>query len=321
MASQEPSVCSTDKPRLSTSQPLDDASDQADQPEVSVTRLDRWLGPIMYCVSVCYLAVVAGMLMVVRRDVGSYVTLYLWALAILQPLFVVETIVHTATGGRCWWRNLLYCVCPPFRLGGRDHVDGRSMWLPRIGWAHVDQGLVERVEKALSGPMILFALLVLPVLGFDFYQWMNQKAESSSRVSVFLSSVEAVIWYAFTVEFITMVSIVPKKIRYCRDHWIDIAIICLPLVSFLRMLRLGQVLRVQQVSRVARVYRLRGLGMRMFRGILVLDIIRRAMEGKPEKRLPKLQEQLAEKEAEIEHLRAEIEELEALLAEKDEGTP
>lgn len=321
MASQEPSVCSTDKPPRNSTQTLDDASAPAIESNVAVTRMDRWLGPSMYCVSVCHLAVVAGMLMVLRRDVGSDVTLYLWSLAILQPLFVVEMIVHMATGGRCWWRNVLYCVCPPFRLGGRDHVDGRSVWLPLIGWARVDQDLVQRVEKAFSGPMILFALLVLPVVGFDFYQWMNQKVESSSRMSVFLSSVEAVIWYAFTVEFVVMVSIVPKKIRYCKDHWIDIAIICLPLVSFLRMLRLGQVLRLQQVSRVARVYRLRGLSMRMFRGILVLDIIRGAMEGKPEKRLPKLREQLAEKEAEIERLHAEIEELEALLAKKEEETP
>lgn len=272
----------------------------------------------MYCLSVGYLAVVAGMLRFLRHDVGGDVTLYVWTLAFLQPLFVVEMILHIAAGGRCWSRNVLYCVCPPFRLGGRDHVDGRSIWLPRIGWARVDQDLVERVEKAFSGPMILFALLVLPVVGFEFYHLMIEKAEPSSGMGDFLKWVEAVIWYAFAVEFIVMVSIVPKKFRYCKEHWIDIAIICLPLISFLRMLRLGQVLRVQQFSRVARVYRLRGLSMRMFRGILVLDIIHRLMAGKPEKRLPKLQEQLAEKEAEIKQLRAEIAELEALLAEKKE---
>jgi len=320
MASQEPSVCSTDKAPRSTVQTADDVPDRTVEPEVSVTRLDRWLGPVMYCVSVCYLAVVAGVLMVLRREVGRDFTLYACTLAILQPLFVVEMILHVATGGRCWWRNVLYCVCPPFRLGGRDHVDGRSIWLPRIGWAHVDQELVERVEKAFSGPMILFALLVLPVLGFEFY-WVTKSIEPSWQMDVVLKSIEAVIWYAFALEFIAMVSIVPKKLRYCKQHWIDIAIICLPLIGFLRMLRLGQVLRVQQVTRVARVYRLRGLSTRMFRGILVLDIIHRLTEGKPEKRLPKLQEQLAEKEAEIEQLRAEIAELEALLAEKKEESP
>jgi voltage-gated potassium channel len=320
MASQEPSACSTDKLPQSNTRPLDDASDRAIESDVSVTSLDRWLGPAMYWVSIYYLALAAGILIIVRDAVSSDIVFYVRHLAILYPLFIAETIAHVVTGGRCWWRNVLYCVCPPLRLGGRDHVDGRSVWLPRIGWARVDQDLVQRVERAFSVPMILFALLVLPILGFEFY-WMTMKIEPSWQMSVLLKSIEAVIWYAFAVEFIIMVSIVPKKLRYCRQHWIDIAIICLPLISFLRMLRLGRVLRLQQVSRVARVYRLRGLSMRMFRGILVLDIIHRLMEGKPEKRLPKLREQLAEKETEIEQLRAEIAELEALLEESKDKSP
>ncbi len=320
MASQEPSVCSTDKPRRSTTQPLEDASsDEAHQSEVSVTRLDRWLGPVMCWVSVGYLAVVAAMLNI-RGEGWGVIAPCAWMLAILHPLFIVESIAHIAAKSRCWRRGLLYCVCPPFRLGGRDHVDGRSVWLPRIGWARVDEDLVQRVEKGFSVPMIVFALLVLPILGFEFY-WMTKNIVGSRELSLFLKSIEAVIWYAFAIEFIVMVSIVAKKFRYCKEHWIDIAIICLPLISFLRMLRVGRVLRVQQVTRVARVYRLRGLSTRMFRGILVLDIIHRLVEGSPEKRLPKLREQLAEKEAEIERLRAEIVELEALLAEKEEKTP
>jgi len=319
MAQQDPSGCPTDKLPRSTSSPPADATAPEIPSDPSVTGLDRYLGPVMYWVSVGYLVLVAGMQMTARHDGQGEIAFYVWTLAFLQPLFVAEAIAHFATGGKCWWRDVLYCVLPPFRLGGRDHVDGQSIWLPRIGWARVDDDLQQRVERAFSAPMILFALLVLPILGVEFY-WMAANVERNRHMTVILAAVQAVIWYAFTVEFIIMFSIVRKKFRYCKEHLIDIAIICLPLISFLRMLRVARVLRLQQLSRVARVYRLRGLSMRMFRGILVLGVIHRLLQGKPEKRLPRLREQLAEKEAEIERLRAEIVELERLLAEKEGET-
>ena len=80
-------------------------------------------------------------------------------------------------------------------------------------------------------------------------------------------------------------SLAPRKLRYCREHWIDLAIIGLPLVGFLRILRIGQVWRLHQLSRVGRAYRVRGLGSRMFRGVLLLNVIRRMVEGTPVRRL------------------------------------
>ena len=40
-----------------------------------------------------------------------------------------------------------------------------------------------------------------------------------------------VIWFAFAAEFILMVSVAERKIAYCLAHWIDLAIIVLPLLS------------------------------------------------------------------------------------------
>ena len=67
-----------------------------------------------------------------------------------------------------------------------------------------------------------------------------------------------VIWFAFAAEFILMVSIAEKKVAYCKEHWIDLAIILLPLASFLRSLsivkatRLANLMRIQQLSNLAR---------------------------------------------------------------------
>ena len=302
MTPEAASACSSGEPPAGDAEPLGDSPEPAADPDVSLTQLDRWLGPAMFWLSVCYLGLVAGLAFSLEKGV------YPWILLLLLPLYAAETIAHMLTDGKSWWRNAVYCICPPFRIGGRDHVDGGSMWLPLIGWARADRKLEERVEKALSGPM------VLPVLALEYHR--SKDIEPSSWQMLFLITAQGVIWFSFALEFIVMFSIVPKKLQYCKQHWIDIAIICLPLIAFLRFLRVSRVLRLQQLARAGRVYRLRGVTMRMFRAILLLDVIRRFLQGKPEKRLVTLREQLSEKEREVESIRQEIAEIEISLAEK-----
>jgi voltage-gated potassium channel len=117
-----------------------------------------------------------------------------------------------------------------------------------------------------------------------------------------------------------MIAVVEKKLDYCKRHWLDIVIICLPFVAFLRFLRVGQALRLQQLSRVGRVYRLRGVTMRTWRSVLLLDLIARVVRISPEKQLAKLRETLQEKEIELELLRERIQELENEVAENAAST-
>ena len=112
-----------------------------------------------------------------------------------------------------------------------------------------------------------------------------------------------------------MISMVENKLRYCRDHWIDLVIIFLPTIAFLRclrvirLLRLQQMLKFQQIVRTARIWRMRGLAMKLFRALFMVDAIDRILQRKPESRLAKLEESLADKKQEIELLRSEIETL------------
>jgi voltage-gated potassium channel len=245
---------------------------------------------------------------------------FVLALAAVWPLFWFEWFLHWATGGRFILRRLLYCFCPPLRMGMRDHVDARSIWLPRIGWSPVDFELQSRIERAFSGPMIMMALAVLPLLGLEYYP-RRVFGEPTWHIVVTVVVGETIIWIAFALELIIMLSIVPKKFRYCREHWVDIAIVCLPLIGFLRILRFGRMLRLHHVTKVGRVYRLRGVGLRMFRGILVLDVIRKIIEGDPERRLGRLREQLVERELEVRQLQEEIRLLEEKVKQRDEVHP
>lgn len=121
---------------------------------------------------------------------------------------------------------------------------------------------------------------------------------------------------AFAIEFILKCSVAEKKIAYCIQNWMDLAVVVLPLIDFLPILRawrLGGLLRLNQLNRMSRLYRLRGLLMKAWRAILLLEMIHRLLGNYQERRLNKLRDLIAAKEIELEELRLEKAELEQAL--------
>jgi hypothetical protein len=236
-------------------------------------------------------------------------------------LYLVELAVHALIGSSNLRYNVLYVLAPPLRLGGRDHPTWSRIWLPVALWQPVDRDLVERVEKATSLPMVGFALLVLPLLAMEFF-W-KPLIDQHVWLKFVHDSTSSVIWLAFAVELIVMVSIARRKSRYLARHWIDLAIVLLPMVEVLPAMRLAAVARLGRVSRVSRisylaklskVYRTRGVAARAFRALLLLDSVQRLLRLNPEKRLAALREKLEDHHYEIERIHCEMRELEARLA-------
>lgn len=174
-----------------------------------------------------------------------------------------------------------------------------------------------QLERKLGVPMIVVALLVLPVIAIEFV-WAERIVEEA-WLAVATQLAGAAIWLAFSVEFLVLISIVKDRWRFVRRHWLDLLIICLPLLAFLRVLRLGRLgrlLRLNQltkVSRSARAFRLKGLALRVWRALLVLEIVDRTLNRDDQKRLSKLQAKLADAEREVQSLLTEIRSLEAKL--------
>jgi hypothetical protein len=209
-------------------------------------------------------------------------------------------------------KALLLLLAPPFRMAVSTHAESGCLWLPYWGWQPADQALYQRLERVLSIPMLGIAALILPVLAVEVFgrQWID----SSALLSAAVRFGTAFIWLAFATELVLMVSLSQDRIRYCREHWIDIVIVILPMVAFLRGVRLLKVARLARLSKSLRVFRLRGLAMRAYRGLVVLSIVERLIHRDPEKHLAHLQDLLAEKEEEIAQLRDKIREVESAVA-------
>lgn len=278
---------------------------------------DRRLAPVMFTAAVLFLLLMAGSLHLHERE--EYESLWLACnvgLAILHPLFFAEALWNVAVRKTKRWKpQLASALFPPLRLASRDAKTQSWIWMPVTGWHAVDEDLQERIERHFSIPMIAIALLMIPMLAAEYF-WSDQIA-ADIRLAATVDTLTLAIWMAFTFEFIVMISVVERKFEYCRAHWIDIAVICLPLVAFLRAGRLGRLLRLQQLSRTARVYRLRGLATRAWRGLLVLNLVDRVMRTRPEMHLRRLRRQLEIKEEEVRQLSATIAELEARLHERE----
>ncbi len=279
-------------------------------------QLDQLLAAPMFALSIVVLGLFATILhSFPLEDAGHVVRGCLVALAILYPIYWAETVVHAVTGGGRLRQHLWFCLIPILRIGARDHDGGDTIWLPTMGWRKVDRSLERFLTRFFSVPMIVIALLVLPVIILEFF--LYQRIESDPNWRTAIQVTVAFIWAAFTFEFVVMISIVKWPTNYARRHWIDLAIILLPLLAFLRAVRLTQLFRIKHLAKTGRLYRLRGLGLRMWRGFVALDFIDKLLSRNPERRLAKLESILEDKQHEMGVLEKDIARLKKRIAEKE----
>jgi hypothetical protein len=235
----------------------------------------------------------------------------LW-LAVAAEALLTALRREPGCSGWPYYRGQLWiCLLPALRMVQRSKAMNGRMWFPVLGWHEVNRDLRRKLERFFSIPMIVIALMILPVLVVEYFWGESFKQGEHVWTLILLDSCTVVIWVAFATEFIVMCAVADSKLTYCKLHWLDLAIILLPLISFARALRVARLIRL---GRMSRLYRLRGLAIRAFRALLLLDVITRLIGRSPQKQLCKLLVILAEKEAEVADLRKEIARLETMIA-------
>lgn len=115
------------------------------------------------------------------------------------------------------------------------------------------------VEKRLQVPMLVAALLVIPVVAIE-------QSSLGNPWRVLAGVLNWIIWLAFAVELVTMLVVVPNARRWLRAHPLEVAIVVLTppflpasLQAFrvVRLLRLLRLLRLAKLTR--RLFSLEGL--------------------------------------------------------------
>lgn len=248
----------------------------------------------------------------VQRQAARVVNLML----IIWPIFWVEHLYSKFVGRRRGYQgklsDSLVCLIPPLRLMMPCPAMYGQVWLPIVGWRAPGRTLHRKLERTLSKPMLFIGLLILPVLLVE-----GSLAASMSEkpgLALGLRSATALIWLAFAAEFILMVNTTEKKLAYVKSHWLELAIIILPLISFLRFLRIlpaSRLVSVHKFAKMAKTYRMRGVIGRTFRALALLEVVSRLLRENPQSKLSRLKEKHEEKYQELVEMRIQIGELEA----------
>jgi hypothetical protein len=137
-----------------------------------------------------------------------------------------------------------------------------------LGVVVADDDLRKRIDRYFHAPMIVLALMVLPLLVLDYLYIRESGPDTSSGATTgwmwwLVIGGLTLIWIAFTAEFIIKIAIAESRWEYLRRNWLDLIIIVIPL---LRPLRLAAVARTTQA------FRLRGVGFKLARYIFTLVI-------------------------------------------------
>lgn len=276
-----------------------------DEPRVEhVDAFDDAWAPRMFRVTITELVLMAGV--VHLHTQAEPFVLWLLCLAGLvacQPFHWVELFASGRAGrpGLGWY--LAYCILPPLRLMHRDVKTRRQVWLPRAGWIRVHPEEFYRVQNVLGMPLMVVSLAILPLAAADFLIPIEQQP---TWLKFLVNVSTGCVWFAFAAEFFVMLSLTNRKVGYITAHWLDLAIIVLPLMMFVHASAIGGLLRLQQFTKLGRVYRLRNIGMRMSRTLMLTSAVRRMMSSASHRRLIQLEEEFADRIYHLKKLRQEI---------------
>ena len=98
---------------------------------------------------------------------------------------------------------------------------------------------VERWERRSEVPLTLLALAFLVAYG-----WPVLQPSLDADLMTFLSAVSWTIWVAFALDLLIRLTLAQDPRRYALEHWYDVALVLLPMLRPLRLLRLLATLRI-----------------------------------------------------------------------------
>jgi len=272
------------------------------------------IAPWMFAVSFLHLVVLGAILQWWSRDPeldGGERDLTLTLLLVFWIPFWVEALW-------AWWhspgypgklrRTLLVILLPAARLAVSPHAPPDWIWLPRIGWRRRGRALCRALERRLAAPMLAFTLLILPVLGIEFF--LHEQVLTHPALRLALDVAVVAIWVAFAAELVLMLTVSEDRLDYLKRHWVNLLIVVLPTLAFLRGLQLVRLAQLAKTGKLLKAYRLRSLLLRGYESLLALSVIERILHRDPEKLRARLQAEITKKEREIAELRARIRSLE-----------
>ena len=290
----------------------------------ALNRYDAATAPFLFYLGVVSLLVIGALITALTEDapsplllealpwiIGGTALVYLLSAADVALLFYQQQKFGESIQRSEKRMRLLALLFPPLHIGTRNSATGAYIWIPFGGWCRANEGLFAELKRKFVLPMIGIALLIVPVLVIEWKFLEEVRAAMPTlRINLILNAVQTFIWCAFTFEFILMISVSNRKLHYAKKNWLDLLIILLPFVSFLRSFRISQLARLKYATRS---FKLRGVITKARQGLIFVDFVQRIFRLRPENEIKRLYRLLRENQRDGEELQEKLQQVARLI--------
>ena len=130
--------------------------------------------------------------------------------------------------------------------------------------------LASKIEKRIDTPMIILALLIIPVVVIEL-----EIVPTNAYLVSCATNIDDGIWFAFLLEYLVLVSLYDDKVGYTKRSWLNLIILLLsPPLICPQGFALIRSLRSLRVLRLFRAFRFLRIAIALKRGIKpILDVL------------------------------------------------
>lgn len=296
--------------------------------------IDTYIVRFMFLLKIVFLGLSAVLIHYAQTDEGMknlrYMDEMLNILFVLWAAFALERIIYLSLCPNKTWRSFVgaffIVLFPPLHLAARRCHTSEYIWY-FTHWELVREELFEKIDRQFLFWILVVLIIMTPFWLLDFI--FTNKLKDYILLQHMMNLGNAVVWAVFVAEFIIEISITKKWQQYLIKHWIELLIILLPMLAFVRFLRFAHLGSLSQFGFVQKmiisytvkwqkllnIYRARSTLNRLIRIVILIEAIQRWQQSRnPVKYLQKLQEQLQEKQQELDNIKRKIRETEQLIA-------
>jgi voltage-gated potassium channel len=119
--------------------------------------------------------------------------------------------------------------------------------------SHSRQAAFERFSRAVDGPLMLLALLMIPLLIVPLVVPLH------GSTNAIVVALDYFVWAVFAIEYAIKFYLAPDRRQFVRRNIPDLVIVIVPMLRSLRILRSARLLRLLRLSRLA-AFTVEGLG-------------------------------------------------------------
>ena len=94
------------------------------------------------------------------------------------------------------------------------------------------QAMLDRIERMTELPLMILAFAMVPLLAAPLFWDLSPSSEAVAF------ALDMLIWALFATDLAVKVAVAPRRVKYVREHWLEVMVVLIPFARPLRILRI-----------------------------------------------------------------------------------